>query len=460
MNLDTSLLALAIFLVQIQSISRSMAADTTPGPKPFHQFALTPPMGWNSWDCFGTTVTEQQTKATADYMADKLLKHGYQYVVVDIQWYEPNAKGHDYKAGAKLTMDANGRLLPADNKFPSAGNGKGFKPLADYIHGKGLKFGIHLMRGIPRQAVDQNLPVLGSDVHAADIANRNSTCAWNQDMFGVDMTKPGAQAYYDSVFKQIADWGVDFVKVDDLSRPYAEHQGEIEGIRKAIDKTGRAIVLSMSPGETPLDHAEHAVNHANMWRISDDFWDNWKSLDEQFARCANWAKYTGPGHWPDADMLPVGAINVDKHGWTHFTHDEQYTLLTLWSMARSPLMIGGNLPDNDAFTLALLTNDDVLAIDQHSVNGHQLWRAEGKVVWIADDPISGAKYVALFNTQNKPKGSAETGIDIEVPLADCGLGDSATARDLWKQHDLGAIEKTIKANVPWHGAVLLRVTAG
>jgi hypothetical protein len=439
-------------------IPSTKAADApTPAPA-FHQFAVTPPMGWNSWDCFGTAVTEQQTKANADYMADHLLKHGYQYIVVDIQWYEPHASGHDYKAGAKLTMDANGRLLPADNKFPSAKDGMGFKPLADYMHAKSLKFGIHLMRGIPRQAVDQNLPILGTAYHAADIANRNSVCDWNKDMFGVDMTRPGAQAYYDSVFKQIADWGVDLVKVDDLSRPYADHQAEIEGIRKAIDSSGRAIVLSMSPGATPLDHADHAVNHANMWRISDDFWDNWKSLLEQFDRCAKWAPYTGPGHWPDADMLPLAAIRVSQQGWTHFTHDEQFTLMTLWCMARSPLMIGANLPENDTFTLDLLTNDQVLAIDQHSVNGHQLSRADGKVVWLADDPGSNAKYVALFNTLDQPKGSTETGIDIDVPLSDCGLGQKATARDLWKQHDLGTIEKTIKANVPWHGAVLLRVT--
>jgi hypothetical protein len=414
-------------------------------------------MGWNSWDCYGTAVTEAQTKANADYMADQLLSHGYQYVVVDIQWYEPHASGHDYVKGAKLTMDANGRLQPAPNKFPSAAGGKGFKALADYVHAKGLKFGIHMMRGIPRQAVDQKLPVLGTTATAADIADTASTCSWNPDMYGVDVAKPAGQAYYDSIFRMVAGWGVDFVKVDDLSRPYAEHQPEIEAIRRSIDASGRPMVLSMSPGETPLDHAVHAAEHANMWRISDDFWDHWPSLLSQFKRCAAWAPYTGPGHWPDADMLPVGQVRTAKHGWTQFTHDEQFTLMTLWSMARSPLMIGANLPANDKFTLDLLTNDEVLAVDQRSTNGHQLRRDGNAVVWAADG-ADGAKVVALFNIGDKPKGSTGTGLPVSVSFADLGLGGKCKVHDLWQHRDLGVVTDRFQPTVPWHGAVMVRFT--
>lgn len=157
----------------------------------FWQWAATPPMGWNSWDSFATTVTEAQARAQADVMAEQLKPFGWEYLTVDIQWYEPNATGFDYRAGAKLVLDQWGRLLPAPNRFPSAANGVGFKALADYVHRQGLKFGLHLMRGIPRQAVAENTPIQGTPYHAGDIADRQHVCPWNTDMFGVDMSKPG-----------------------------------------------------------------------------------------------------------------------------------------------------------------------------------------------------------------------------------------------------------------------------
>ena len=204
------------------------------------QLAPTPPMGWNSWDSYGTTIRENEVKANADTMASKLKQYGWQYVVVDIQWYEPNAQAHGYRPNAKLSMDDHGRLVPAANRFPSAQNGQGFKPLADYIHSKGLKFGIHILRGIPRQAVAENSPILGTSFHAGDVADKTSLCEWNTDMYGVDMTKPGGQSYYDSIVAQYAKWGVDFIKADDMSRPY--HKAEIEGLHKAIP--GPVVQLS------------------------------------------------------------------------------------------------------------------------------------------------------------------------------------------------------------------------
>ena len=197
--------------------------------KNYHTWATTPPLGWNSWDCFGTTVTEQQIKEQADAMAKYLLPSGYKYLTVDIQWYEPEAKGHTYDPKAVLTMDEYGRLTPGLKKFPSAAEGKGFKSLADYVHSKGLKFGIHIMRGIPRQAVEKNTPVLGTSAKSQDIALTNSRCAWNPDMYSVDATKPEGQAYYNSIVQMYADWGVDFIKCDDISRPYDKVQkAEIE----------------------------------------------------------------------------------------------------------------------------------------------------------------------------------------------------------------------------------------
>jgi hypothetical protein len=355
-------------------------------------------MGWNSWDCFGTTLTEAQAKAQADAMAEILKPFGWNIFTVDIQWYEPDSRGHDYKPGAPLAMDEWSRLLPAPKKFPSATNGAGFKPLADYVHAKGLKFGIHIMRGIPRQAVKQNSAVLGTSVRAADIALTNHTCAWNPDMYGVDLKKAGAQAYYDSLFALYASWGVDFVKVDDIARPYDEVQkAEIEAIRKAIDKSGRPMVLSLSPGDTPLQRGEHVGQHANMWRISDDFWDRWQPLYEMFGRLDKWTKYRHEGAWPDADMLPFGIVEFTRP--TRFTRDEQFLCMTLWCMARSPLILGADLTKLDRFTTELLTNPEVLAVNQASRSNRQWSRQGDLVVWTAEIPGSMDRYVALFNAQ-------------------------------------------------------------
>ena len=374
-------------------------------------------------------------------------------------------------------MDDNGRLLPAGNRFPSSKDSHSFKPLADSLHAKGLKFGLHLLRGIPRQAVDQNVPILGTQVHAADIAEKNSVCRWNGDMYGVDMTKPGAQAYYDTVFALLASWDVDLVKVDDLSAPY--HKAEIEAIRQAIDKSGRAMIFSTSPGDTPLNQGEHIQMNANMWRISGDFWDNWRALYAQFARLDRWTPYRGPGHFPDADMLPLGNIRAwrDNNNRTGFTPDEQVTLLTLWSIARSPLILGANLPKNDDATLSLLTNDEVIAVDQHSTNNKQILNSANHIVWMADVPDSKDKYLAIFNVsptsvgggRGRP-GTAQSEIPpspvdptttqsagISVSLADMGLSGPCKIRDLWVHKDLGTAQEEISAMVNSHGAVLYRV---
>lgn len=369
-------------------------------PPEFHRWAPKPPLGWNSWDCYGTTITEAQYRANVEVMSAKLKPFGWQYATVDIQWYEPNAVGFDYNPAAILTMDGNGRLMPALNRFPSSAGGIGFKALADWTHKKGLKFGIHLMRGVPRQAVDKELPILGSSFKCSDIADKVDVCPWNSDMYGVDMSKPGAQEYYDSVFKLIASWGVDFVKVDDLSRPYEQNQAEIEAIRKAINKTKRPIVLSLSPGETPIESGNHVEYHANMWRISDDFWDSWPALKSQFGRLSKWTEFQGPGHYPDADMLPIGTL-ANGSRTTNFTRDEQYTLMSLWAIAKSPLILGADMTKMDSFTESLLTNPTLLAINQNSVKNKEIYNNKGVVVWSAEDPKSKDRYAAIFNTYDQ-----------------------------------------------------------
>lgn len=408
-------------------------------------------MGWNSWDSYGTTVRESQVKANADWMAEHLDKYGWKYIVVDIQWYEPNAQGHDYKPGAPLTMDEYGRLTPAVNRFPSSANGAGFKPLADYIHSKGLKFGIHMMRGIPRQAVEKNLPIKGTPYHAADIADKDNACRWNPDMWGVDTTKRGSQAYYDSIAELYASWGVDFIKADDMGS-HLYQPAEIKALSLAMKKTGRPMVLSISPGPAPISEAEFFEKYAQMWRISDDFWDDWKLLRKQFDYMRDWAEYVGKNDtWPDADMLPLGKLRVTSveggGAPSKFTPDEQQTVMTLWSIFRSPLIFGGDLPSNDAATTALITNEEVLDVDQHSRDGHQVLDRGNLRVWVADGPQADQKYVALFNLGN-------TSEEFSLNWSDLGISaQSEDVRDLWSHDSLPALS-TLHRKLRPHASAL------
>ena len=434
----------------------SLVADGAPAAD-YHAWAPTPPMGWNSWDCFGTTITEAQTKAQTDFMAEKLKAHGWQYIVVDIQWYQPTAKGHGYEKDAKLTMDEFGRLVPAPEKFPSAAGGNGFKPLADYVHSKGLKFGIHMMRGIPRQAVRQNTPIKGSTVHAADIADTASICRWNTDMYGVDMSKPGAQAYYDSLHGTGRRVGRG-LRQGGRPEPPLYHQGRDRGHPPGHrqDRTSHRL-QHLAGRDAALRRSATSANNANLWRISDDFWDSWKALQAQFKRLHDWTPYRLPGAWPDADMLPLGIVKFTRK--THFTPDEQITLMTLWCIARSPLMHGGDLTKTDDFTLSLLTNDEVLAVDQGSANNRQLFRTDdGLIAWIADAPGSADKYLAVFNTRDAAK-DLPPGATAPVPvkLADLGINGSAKVRDLWMKKDLDPVTGEFAPEVPFHGARFFRV---
>ncbi|MBW8780325.1 MAG: glycoside hydrolase family 27 protein [Verrucomicrobia bacterium] len=437
-------------LTALTLLSATLSAVAAPAPA-HRAWAATPPMGWNSYDSFGSEITETQAKAQADVMADKLLPHGWKLFTVDFQWYDPAARGFEPRKSPTLAMDAHGRLIPAVERFPSAANGAGFKPLADYVHAKGLKFGIHAMRGIPRQAVEQNTPILGSDARAADIAVTSSTCTWNGDMFGVDATKPGGQAYYDSIIALYASWDVDFIKVDDLSQPYNDVQlAEVEAIRRAIDKTGRPIVLSTSPGATPLARGEHISAHANMWRISNDFWDKWPSLREQFKRLNDWTPYRAPGAWPDADMLPLGIISFGRT--SQLTPDEQRTMMTLWSIARSPLILGADMTKLDEATLALLTNDEVLAVNQASTGNRQLFEKGDLIAWVADVPKSKDKYLAVFNTGDAPA-------PVPVELSSIGFTDRVAVRDLWALRTQDDVRGTFAPVVPPHGSALYRLRA-
>ena len=408
-----------------------------------------PPMGWNSWDCYGAAVTEDIVRQNADYMAKHLKQYGWEYVVVDIQWYQPTALNHQYEAFSTLDMDEYGRLLPAVGRFPSAANGAGFKPLADYVHSLGLKFGIHIMRGMPRMAAHKHLPIKDSDYFCHDAANPNSICAWNPDMYGLYCHREAARAYYNSIFKLYAEWGVDFIKCDDIAREYPHCKREIELISEACRASGRDMVLSLSPGPAPVEQAEHLKQYANMWRITDDFWDDWRLLKGMFERAEKWCIHAAPGHWPDADMLPLGALRQcdNPEDWIHFTQAEQRTMMTLWSMMRSPLMIGAEMTKNDEFTNSLLQNADVLAIGKESFCGHPLWTTTEESVWVAPRRDGQGVYVALFNLSDEER---------TVSVASTQYEGGSTATELWNGKSCAAADG-LCADLAAHDAVVFLV---
>lgn len=430
--------------------------------KPADRLAATPPMGWNSWDSYGLTINESEFKANANWMANRLKQFGWQYAVVDEGWYLQNPESGG-KPAWQFTLDDEGRFMPAPNRFSSSANGAGFKPLADYVHSLGLQFGIHIIRGIPREAVAKNLPIADSAYHAAEASDRSDTCSWNPDNYGVK-DNPAGQAYYDSLAKLYASWGLDFIKVDCIaSRPYKA--AEIHMISAALKKTGRPIVLSLSPGPTSLAVAGDVRQYAQMWRISDDFWDYWspsadqgwiQTLHGQFATAVGWAPYIGLGQWPDADMLPIGYLGprpgLGSARLTRFSHGEQRTLLTFWSIIRSPLFIGGDLPHNDGWATSLLTNPEVIAVNQHSTGNHPLITTSSTVIWSATPEDGKGHYLAIFN-----RGESAQNIALEWNEVGLELGQPYKVRDLWEHKDLGPAP-SLNLTLQPHACVLYGVS--
>lgn len=419
--------------------------------------AATPPMGWNSWDAYGEAVSEADIRANATWMAEYLKAYGWEYVVVDSGWYVTNHSAGTNAASAEFSLDANGRYTPAVETIPSAENGAGFKPLADYVHSLGLKFGIHMLRGIPKEAVRRNLPIAGSAFRAKEAADTSDTCPWNPFNYGLNANSRAAQAYYDSIARLYAQWGVDFLKVDCIaSHPYKEE--EIRMLAAALRKVHRPIVLSLSPGPAPIEKAAIFRRYAQMWRISDDVWDVWfsdkdfpRGVANQFARAAKWASISEPGHWPDADMLPIGRLEPAA-GWgtpraSRMTHDEQRTLLSLWSIFRSPLIMGGNLTLCDEWTESALTNAELIEVDQRSSGSHAVVSTEKAAAWVSSPESGNGAYVAVFNLDAAPQS-------FHYAWKDLGLKrDTYKLRDIWEHTDLG-VKDFIGVTLPSHASAI------
>jgi hypothetical protein len=367
-------------------------------------------------------------------------------------------------ASRKYVSDKNGLLVPVASRFPSAANDAGFKPLADWVHGLGLKFGIHIVRGIPKPVVHANLPIAGSRYRAADAADTTETCPWDDGNYGIRDNAAG-QAYYNSMLQLYANWGVDFLKVDCISdHPY--RITEIRQIARAIKKTGRPIVLSLSPGPTELRHAAEIGKYAQMWRIADDHWDVWGDGDrfgvrDAFDPLEKWAPFTRRGNWPDADMFPWGALTPHP-GWgeprqSRETQAEQKSEFTLWAFARSPLILGQNLTKLDDFTRSLLTNDQIIAVNQMGKDNHPVKNLpagfEQVRVWQATvgDDGSSAQAFALFNLDDGP-------VRLHFTWQQLGYSGKGDAQNLYDGTSLSATAP-VEIILPAHGCVAYRIGA-
>jgi alpha-galactosidase len=426
-----------------------------------------PPMGWNSYDCWNYAVTESQFMQNAHYLAN-LKQYGWQYCVVDFVWWIPlngiygNNQSGNWNFGK---IDQYGRFLPDTTRFPSSRGGRGFKPLADSVHNLGLKFGIHIMRGVPRMAVRSNYTIYNSTYTCSQAANTGSTCPWLDWMYGANNNAAG-QAYFNSIFTLYDSWDVDYVKIDDLSAQ-TYHAAEVVMYANSIAGVSREIVFSTSPGATPVNQANHVSQYANMWRLVNDFWDvdvngnkNWTDIVNAFNVDESWRATSvqwGQGVWPDVDMLPFGHISLYGPRWnpryslSTLTKGEHRLIYLLWCVNNGPLMWGGNLPDNtnDRFYDSLMTNVDAIFINQRGIRARNL-RAQntGTPIWTSTHPTdTTTKFLMLGNTS----GSSQT---ISVTLSTIGITGTVPVRDAWTGAGLGNFTTTFSRTIPSHDAGL------
>ena len=443
------------------------------------------PLGWSSRDSYGLFITEAQFRANVAVLRDKLKPFGWQYAILDASWFVENPQS---SPAPKLiyALDDYGRYVPVPERFPSAVRqparaihsqssrlrsygtatvtytDASFAALGAFVHAQGLKFGLRLAPGIPRASVDRNLSIAHSAFHAQEAADTADRCPGDPGNFGVRDNAAG-QAWYDALLGQYAGWGVDLVEVGCLADPPYKIS-EIRQIRRAIDRTGRPMVLSLSPGPTQLAHAEEIATLANMWRVSDDIQDRWapdpnqtpespRSLLGQFPLVAAWAPFAQPGDWPDAGTLPLGELKPSPGDGqpraSSLTPAEQRTMVTLWAIARSPLILGANLALLDAPTLALLTNRDVLRVNGTAVRSAPVVQEGDLLAWRADLP-GGEKAIALFNL-----GATDSTPTVPLSL----FGTDLAHRD-WSVREVWAGGAAISGHeflerIPAHGAVLL-----
>lgn len=430
---------------------RSAAPPTAPAAKPY--------MGWSSWSMQSSKypglnprgdyswLHEANVLKQADAMSAKLKQYGYTYVNIDAGWWMT----WDWKA----QFDANGRPTPDKQKFPH-----GMKYVADYIHRKGLKAGIYLPVGLEKVAYEKgDLPIAGAPqctLHDIVYADRRTTNGWDSS-YKIDFSQPCAQSYIDSIARLFADWGYDFFKLDGVgpgsgkSGENYDNRTDVAAWSAAIAKAGRPIHFELS-WSLDIQYIADWKKHANGWRIDTDVecycdtlvsWTN--SVDNRFADAPAWAQHAGPGGWNDLDTLNVGNAKMDG-----LTKDERQTYMTLWSISASPLYIGDDLTKLDSYGMSLLTNREVLAVDQQGRPATPVRNGGNQQVWRVRN-TDGSYTVALFNLDGVAK-------PVSALWSEIGFDGKASVRDLWQKRDLGTVDGSFSAHLPAHGSRLLKVT--
>lgn len=433
-----------------------------------------PPLGWNSFDSYGCAASEQALLANAEAMAERLLPAGYEYFVVDNGWFaeyelEEGSPYPKVKHADEVNIDAFGRYQPSKVYFPN-----GLQPLIDRVHALGLKFGIHIMRGIPRKAVELNLPVYGTDFRASDIADRNDVCSWCHYNYGVDMSKPGAQEFYDSLIHQLAAWGVDFIKADDITG----HPDEIEAVVQAIRSSGRDMVLSLSPGGQTDPSRMSVYRQANMLRTTKDIWDNRRDLDKAFDAWEAYNGYRKEGFWLDLDMIPFGHLQLlnprtagsgvetikpeslpqqELSGKGHermsgLTENQKYTFITIRALAASPLFMGGDLPTSDEFSFQLITNQQMLACNQNGIMGSKRLEADGIEIWAAPHRrLAEEGWIGIFNRNPEKRKAAFGFSELSLPI-----DRDVEWINIWETPRFHAADYRLEAEIEGDGVLFLK----
>ena len=410
--------------------------------------AMKPPMGWNTWEGIGPTFVGADLKKAADTMAARLKQYGYEYIVADRGW-----------EGSETSLDAYGRFIPAGRGFDTEVAGS-LKGLADYCHNRGLKFGIWGIRGVPRAAYTQSLPIKGTTYTAKDIGDITSTCPWNSFNYGIKWTHPGAQAYINSVVELYASWGIDLIKIDDLlTKNTAEvyHKYDVAGYRTAIRNSGKPMVYSLSPGNSmTVDYAPHAIQNVDFFRTAGDLWDYWSSTSKSsismmFQKASDYNQFTGPGHWADLDMLPIGTLRT---GPSMLTDTEQQTAMSLWCIFRSPIILGHDIRSLNPQIMRIIANEEVIAVNQNSTNSQKIFDQDNLVIWTSDVPGTGTpitKNVAFFNL-------GPSTATMSVTLSQLGYSGPCRVRDLWAKAALPDVTTSFSASIPSHGSGMYKIS--